>query len=132
MKFSVCIPNFNYARYLGRTIQSVLDQRGADFEVLISDNASTDDSVAVANSFGDPRIKISINRCNVGFARNLDKAAGQATGDFIIMLSSDDVMRAGALAAYARVIEQLGVERAQSTVLTASAEVIDPDDQVIG
>ena len=40
MKFSICIPNYNYGRYLGRTIQSVLDQQGADFELLVSDNAS--------------------------------------------------------------------------------------------
>ena len=38
MKFSVCIPNYNYARFLGRTIQSVLDQEGVDLEVVVSDD----------------------------------------------------------------------------------------------
>ena len=51
--FSICIPNYNYARYVGETIQSVLDQSFQDFEVIVADNASTDDSVQVVRSFQD-------------------------------------------------------------------------------
>ncbi len=97
MKFSICIPNYNYERYLGRTIRSVLDQPDADLEILISDNASTDGSVALAHSFADPRIHIHVNSVNVGFAGNLDRAARMATGQWMIMLSSDDLAPAGAL-----------------------------------
>ena len=96
MKFSICIPNYNYGRYLGRTIQSVLDQQGADFELLVSDNASPDNSVDVVQSFADPSHRLQINACNVGFAGNLDKAAGMASNELMIMLSSDDLMRPGA------------------------------------
>jgi hypothetical protein len=63
---SVVIPSYNQAEFLPATIQSVLNQTYPDFEVLVSDNASTDDSLQVAKSFADPRIKIGVNACNVG------------------------------------------------------------------
>ena len=108
MKFSICIPNYNYERYLGSTIRSVLEQADVDLEILLSDNASTDGSVALAQSFGDPRIQVRVNAVNVGFAGNLDRAARLATGDWLIMLSSDDLALPGALASYRRLIEALG------------------------
>jgi glycosyltransferase involved in cell wall biosynthesis len=129
MKFSICIPNYNYERYLGRTIQSVLDQQGADFEILVSDNCSTDKSVAIVEGFNDSRIKLRINACNVGFAGNLDRAARLATGEAMIMLSSDDLMRAGALSTYQRFWEHLGA-KANRTIATASWEWIDAEDRV--
>ncbi len=93
MKISVCIPNYNYERYLGRTIQSILDQHDPDVEILVSDNASTDGSAALVESFNDPRIHLHVNACNVGFAGNLDRSARMASGELMIMLSSDDLMR---------------------------------------
>jgi glycosyltransferase involved in cell wall biosynthesis len=127
MKFSICIPNYNYERYLGRTIRSVLDQSEVDLEILISDNASTDGSVALARSFEDPRIQIRVNSVNVGFAGNLDRAARMASGDWMIMLSSDDLALPGALTAYQRLIAALGPASA-GAVLTSSMKVISSDD----
>ena len=109
MKFSICIPNYNYERYLGRTIASVREQQDVDLEILMSDNASTDGSVALAQSFGDPRIQVHVNAVNVGFAGNLDRAARMATGEWMIMLSSDDLARPGALTTYRGVIDELGL-----------------------
>lgn len=130
MKFSVCIPNYNYARYLSRTIQSVLDQEGTDFEILFSDNASTDDSVAVVRQFNGPRITIQQNACNVGFAANVERAARMATGDLKMMLSSDDLIRPGALACYQRLFEHLGPD-SQSAIVSASWDIIDGEDRFI-
>jgi glycosyltransferase involved in cell wall biosynthesis len=127
MKFSICIPNYNYARFLGRTLQSVLGQSFADLEVVVSDNCSTDDSVAVASATGDSRVRVHCNRANVGFAGNLDRAASRATGDWMILLSSDDLMFDGALAAYAAVAAALG-ERAGRTVLCSSVQIVDEND----
>jgi glycosyltransferase involved in cell wall biosynthesis len=131
MKFSICIPNYNYARYLGRTIQSVLDQEGEDFEILFSDNASTDDSVEVVRRIGDPRIKIHCNACNVGFAGNVQRSSQMASGDLMIMLSSDDLIRPGALATYRKLYEHLGAA-GEGAITSSSWNVIDPDDKVTG
>src|SRR5215469_7128477 len=131
MKFSVCIPNYNYERYLGRTIQSALDQQGGELEVVVSDNASTDRSVEIVQGFADPRIRLSVNRCNVGFAGNLDRAARMANGDWMLMLSSDDLMRQGALATYRARFEKLGPS-AEKAIATSDMEVIDSDDRLNG
>ena len=131
MKFSICIPNYNYERYLGRTIQSILDQDHQDFEILVCDNASTDGSVAVVQKFSDPRIRLHVNACNVGFGGNLDRSARMATGQCMIMLSSDDLMRPGALSMYDKLFTHLG-PRGSRVIASASWDVIDPEDRVTG
>lgn len=104
--FSICIPNYNYGRYIGVTIRSVLAQQGDhDVEVCISDNASTDDSAEVVRSVDDPRVHLSVGSVNRGFAANLDRAAAMATKDVVIMLSSDDIMLEGALTRYSRLFD---------------------------
>ena len=130
-KFSVCIPNFNYEKYLGRTIQSILDQTGESLEILVSDNASTDGSVAVVKAFDDPRIKLHVNACNVGFSGNLDRAAHGASGELMIMLSSDDLIRPGALTAYRALFDHLGAA-ASGAVASTTFDVIDPQDRITG
>jgi glycosyltransferase involved in cell wall biosynthesis len=130
MKFSICIPNYNYERYLGRTISSVREQRDVDLEIVMSDNASTDGSVALAQSFADPRIHVHINAVNVGFAGNLDRAAQMATGEWLIMLSSDDLMRPEALVTYRGMIDALG-PAAETAVFTSAMDMISSDDRVI-
>jgi len=130
MKFSICVPNYNYEKFVGATVHSALAQTYGDLEVLFSDNVSTDRSVDVVRAIDDPRLSIKSNRCNVGFAANLDKAAARATGDFLVMLSSDDLMRPTALETYEKIVSALPSER-NSLILSASCDVIDPQDKVI-
>jgi glycosyltransferase involved in cell wall biosynthesis len=131
VKFSICIPNYNYEKFLGSTIQSVLDQTGADFEIVVSDNASTDRSRDIVSGFNDPRIRLHTNACNVGFAANLDRAARMATGDRMIMLSSDDLLRPGTLAMYRSFFDRIGPQ-ADRAVVSAAVDVIDAEDRIIG
>ena len=131
LTFSVCIPNYNYERYLGQTIDSVLAQTYPHFEIVVADNASTDGSVAAVRGYDDPRIRLIENRYNIGFSPNLDRATESATGDFLILLSSDDLMRPDALETYARVLEGLG-ERSEDAVLTSALDVIDSAGEVTG
>ena len=133
MKFSICIPNYNYEKFLGRTLDSALTQDAGELEVVVSDNASTDGSAALvrARAAADPRVKLSVNPCNVGFAGNLDRAARLAGGDVMIMLSSDDVMRPASLATYRALYTALDAE-ALRAVVSASSEIIDPADATTG
>src|ERR1043166_412558 len=121
--FSVCIPCFNHADYVGKTIRSVLEQDFADFEIVIADNASTDDSRAVIKSFGDPRIRLIENRYNIGFAPNLQRVTQYARGRYINLVSSDDLMNAGALRAYADLIAQHPQESAQLVLMSQALEI---------
>lgn len=126
--FSICIPNYNYARYLPRTIGSVLTQDGVELEVVVADNASTDGSVKVIEGLGDPRVRVRVNACNVGFAGNLDRAARLATGRYLNLLSSDDLMRPGALATARTIFDAVG----ERVVVTSRMDLIDPDDVITG
>lgn len=112
MKYSICIPNFNYEVYLRRTLASALGQTLSDLEVVVSDNASTDGSVSVVRACHDPRLRLRVNRRNVGFSGNLDRVAGMARGEFMLLLSSDDLMRPEALSVYDSLLGVLGGERA--------------------
>ena len=89
-KTSVVLPVHNRADVLARAIQSVLDQRLKDFELVIVDDGSSDDSVAVAKSFNDERIKVVELGENRGgnVARNTGVRA--ATAPLIAFLDSDD------------------------------------------
>jgi glycosyltransferase involved in cell wall biosynthesis len=127
--FSICIPCFNHGRYLGETISSVLEQDFDDFEVLVADNASTDNSKEVARSFGDSRIQLLENRYNIGFAPNLQRVTETAKGKFMILLSSDDLMRPGALSQYHRILTDQG-SRAEQTVMFSATEVINQNGEL--
>ena len=130
MKFSICIPNYNYRRYIGETIRSALDQL-AEVEVLVADNASTDDSVAVVESIVDARVHLRCNSWNVGFAGNLDRACEGATGDRMILLSSDDLAGPQALASYSKLAQKLGSD-ADRAVFCSTTNVVDSAGHVTG
>ena len=90
LRFSIVIANFNYARFLGRSIESALEQQWPYVEVIVVDDGSTDDSRAVIESFGS-RIQ-AIFRDNAGqrIANNIGFA--QSTGDVVVFLDADDVL----------------------------------------
>lgn len=130
MKFSVCVPNFNYAGYVGTTIGSALGQ-SVDVEVLFADNASTDNSVEVVRALEDSRVKIVENPWNVGFAANLDVATSMASGDWQILLSSDDLINEPGLLIYKTLIDHLGSD-ANQVILSSAQHVIDQAGAVTG
>lgn len=94
-RFSVIIPNYNYARFVGQAIESALAQSPAPLEVIVVNNGSTDNSLEVLRGFGD-RIRL-IDQQNKGQsgARNAGIAAAQ--GDLIAFLDADDVWLPGKL-----------------------------------
>lgn len=89
---SVIIPVYNSAEYLRECLNSVFSQTLKDFEIILIDDGSKDDSAQVYNSFGDKRLRIykQENR-GVAFARNY--AMNLASGEFIACLDSDDICR---------------------------------------
>lgn len=94
MRVSIIIPTYNRAVYLEAAISSALAQDYKDLEVLVSDNASTDNTELVVKAFGyDPRVKYFKNSENIGMVRNWHKAVFEyANGDWFLILSDDDIL----------------------------------------
>ncbi|MFP6848804.1 MAG: glycosyltransferase [Pseudomonas sp.] len=104
---SVIIPTYNYGRFLGQCIQSVLDQGFADIEILVLDNASTDDTPQVLSAFaGDPRVRFMRNRYNYGPGFNWRNGMWIARGRYMTFLSADDYFNPGHLSRLLPVLEQ--------------------------
>jgi glycosyltransferase involved in cell wall biosynthesis len=88
--FSVCIPVYNGAEYLGEAIESVLAQTFDDFELLICDDASTDATPELVAAFRDPRIRNLKFEQNLGQSGNFNRCIEHARGDLWTLLSADD------------------------------------------
>lgn len=90
---SIIMPNYNSERFLHETINSVLDQTYKNWELLIVDDCSTDQSVPIIESYAnsDPRIRLLLNDQNRGAAHSRNSAISQAKGKWIAFLDSDDV-----------------------------------------
>lgn len=129
--FSICVPNYNYADYLGETLQSALTQTFSDLEVCLADNASTDASMAVVRQIDDARLRWSVNSCNVGFAGNLNKATEMATGQRMLLLSSDDLMHADALATYHALLEGVDEAERDRVLLVAGHQRVDAEGKYV-
>lgn len=129
LMFTICIPNYNYEKYLGRTLDSVLSNKSANFEIVVADNASTDSSIKIVEEkkLDYEHIQYKINPVNVGFAANLDRAAALASAERMIMLSSDDLMTSEALDVYQDIIQSY-----PNAIICSTCDVIDSDDQKIG
>lgn len=90
-KVTVKIPSYNHGKFIGKAIQSILDQTFQDFEILIVDDCSPDNSVEVIKSFNDPRIKLIVNEKNMGACYGHNLMIDMANGEYIALLNSDDV-----------------------------------------
>ena len=89
-KISVCIPVYNGSEFIKIAIDSVLNQSFKDFELIIVDNQSTDNTVEIIKEYKDDRIKLFINETNIGMIPNWNKALSYATGDYLKILPADD------------------------------------------
>ena len=87
-KVSVVIPNYNYAKYVGAAINSVLAQSYSNLEIIVVNNGSTDHSIEVLDAFGDKIVLISQENLGQSGARN--SGLRKASGDFIAFLDADD------------------------------------------
>lgn len=97
MLVSTIICCYNYGRFVGEAIDSVLAQGVADHEVIVVDNASTDDTPQVLHRIRDPRLRIIRLNENVGFGGGHNVALSQARGEFLSFLDADDRWRPGKL-----------------------------------
>lgn len=89
-KVSVCIPTFNRSTLLPFAITSVLQQTYSDFEVIVCDDGSTDNTAQVMAYFTDPRVRYIRHAQNIGKSNNMRSGFAAATGEYFIKFDDDD------------------------------------------
>jgi len=87
---SVLVKSYNHAPYVRQTIESILGQSYQDFEILVTDDASTDETAEIVRTFDDPRIKLGVNACNLGISGAMNATINRAQGQYFAILNSDD------------------------------------------
>ena len=87
------VPCYKLAHLLPECVNSILMQSYGNFEVLIMDNCSPDNTSEVAASFHDPRVKHIRNESNIGHLRNFNKGVSMASGKYVWLLSADDSLK---------------------------------------
>ena len=89
---SVCIPTYNGAKYIAQTIESILNQTFTDFEIIVSDDGSSDKTLEIVDSFNDPRI-VRIDRLSkVGAEANWNNAVANASASLVKLVCQDDIL----------------------------------------
>jgi len=127
-RVSVVVPAYNNADYIAETIDSILNQTYQDFELIISDHSSTDDTVKVLARYADdPRIEILSTEAGGGAKRNWDRVSEAANGELLKLVCGDDTIYPECLA------EQVAAfDEHPSVVLVASQrKLVDANGKTI-
>lgn len=97
LKFSILIPTYNGGEILGDTLRSIFSQDFSNYEIIVNDDCSKDNTEEVVKSFNDPRVKFFQNEKNLGYPGNLEEARKKATGEIIYLMGQDDILAKGAM-----------------------------------
>ena len=104
-RVTVLMPVHNAGRYLREAVESILGQTFTDFEFLIIDDGSTDDSVEIVRSYHDPRIRLVRNDRNLGLTVSLNKGLGLIESPYVARMDADDISRPERLARQVRFMD---------------------------
>jgi len=91
-QISICIPTYNGEKFIARTIQSVLDQTFSNFEIIVSDDGSTDKTLEIVRSINDPRIVRIDSLSKVGAEANWNNSVANARADLVKLVCQDDLL----------------------------------------
>jgi glycosyltransferase involved in cell wall biosynthesis len=129
-KVSVIIPTHNRARYLHRAIQSVLDQTFRDLEIIVVDDASSDETPRIVRAFRDERIRYFRHNANQGEAGSRNTGVQNSIGQYVAFLDDDDAWLPQKLAAQVELLETSSSK--VGAVYTSFLKVDGPTGKVLG
>jgi len=93
-KISILLSAYNAEKYISESIKSILSQTFIDFELLISDDGSTDNTKSIIDSFTDKRLIVSHNSTNLGKTATINRLLTLSKGQFITIHDADDISKA--------------------------------------
>jgi glycosyltransferase involved in cell wall biosynthesis len=118
---TVAIPTWNRAHFLREALQSVLDQSLKEIEVIVSDNASTDNTAEVVTSYRDPRLHYAPLERNAGAYRNMSRCLRLGSAPLVVVLQDDDLMLPDNLERKVRILEKY-----------PDVDIVHSDHQLVG
>ena len=129
-KASIIVPAYNAAQYISKTLDSILNQSFQDFEIVIIDDGSSDQTASIIDQYDDPRIRYhhQANSGKPAIPRN--RAIKKARGEFIFIFDSDDIMLPEKLATTIECMEQTpqaGLAFTGFACIDEGGHVINPD-----
>lgn len=130
---SVCLAVYNGENYIAEQIASILPQLAVDDELVVSDDSSTDGTVALVRAIGDERIRIVTSSNSRSALLNFAFALGEARGDLIVPVDHDDVWLPGRLMALGQKMSELEASYGPSTpiLIHSDLRVVDSELQPI-
>jgi glycosyltransferase involved in cell wall biosynthesis len=130
MPLSVVLPNFNDGKVLSRALGSLLAQKPAAQEIIVVDDGSSDDSVAIVEEIQTryPSVRLIRNKTNLGIVASVKRALEIATGEFLLCASSDDFILPGL---FRRALCGL-TENPGAAFFCASVALVDTRNRVVG
>lgn len=128
MKLTVGIPVLNGGRYILESVRSVLNQTYTDFELIVTDDGSTDETMELLRSVNDPRLTIVCDGMHKGLATRLNEQIAMAHGEYFARMDADDVMLPHRLERQMAFVKQ----HPETDVVGSSSIIIDENDNRIG
>ena len=128
MEITIGIPFYNSSNFIAKAIQSVLNQTFEDFELIITDDGSTDDSLSIIQQYNDPRIIVLSDKENKGISHRLNQQIAHAKGKYFARMDADDLMFSERLMKEYEYVQQ----HPEIDVVGSQAIVIDDEDHIIG
>jgi glycosyltransferase involved in cell wall biosynthesis len=126
-KFSIVIPAYNHAQFIRKAVDSVLKQTLTELELIVVDDGSKDDTLAVLSRISDSRLKV-ISQSNQGAHAAINRGLKEAMGDYLSILNSDDFYHAQRLEKSLAVLEG----DSQVGIVSSYIQIVDENDQALG
>lgn len=124
---SVVIPSYNHEKFVEQTIDSVLNQTFQDFEIIITDDGSSDNTVKKIRKYDDPRIQLYVFKRNKGACEALNNCIRKSKGKYVAYISSDDVWEKNKLEKQLKFIER----NQNYSVVFSKAKIINEKNELI-
>ena len=124
-RFSVCIPTFNGAFFIKEQLQSIIPLLNDQDEIIVLDDCSSDETLAILKTIDFPRLRLSKNKFNIGLLGSVERLLELSKGSYIILADQDDVWLPN------RILEVIDLLKSGEDFVVTDAVVVDSNRKII-